>query len=122
MEPCSLRSFAQPYRMGMALLRHGVLVGAVSLTFAAAPVYAAEPSNAERLERIKRLEKKNEDLEKALKDGRVSESEPELATRLKAVEFQALSMQKQARTIESLEGITAGVSFTTVAQHADGSA
>jgi hypothetical protein len=31
-------------------------------------------------------------------------------------------MQKQARTIESLEGITAGVSFTTVAQNASGSA
>ncbi len=87
-----------------------------------APVSAHDPSNAELLERIERLEKKNEDLEKALQSGNISESEPDLATRLKAVEFETLSMQKQARTIESLEGISADVSFTTVAQHASGSA
>ncbi len=96
---------------------------AIGLALACAmPVYSAEPSNAELLERIKRLEKKNEELEKALEGERISENEPDLATRLKAVEFQALSMQKQARTIESLEGITTGVSFTTVAQHAGGGA
>jgi hypothetical protein len=123
MKPYSLRSFVLTYRMGAPLLRRGALAGAVGLALASAmPAHADEPSNAELLERIKRLEKKNEDLEKALEGGRISENEPELATRLKAVEFQTLSMQKQARTIESLEGITAGVSFTTVAQHASGSA
>ena len=87
-----------------------------------APCSADAPSNAELLERIKRLEKQNEDLEKALEGSRISENEPELATRLKAVEFETLSMQKQARMIESLEGINAGVSFTNVAQHVGGSA
>jgi hypothetical protein len=111
------------YRKGAALSRRSALAGAVVLALAGAmPAHADEPSNAELLERIKRLEQKNDDLEKALEGGRISENEPELATRLKAVEFQTLSMQKQARTIESLEGITAGVSFTTVAQHASGSA
>ncbi len=105
------------------LWHRGALAAAISLTLAgAAPVRAAEPSNTELLKRIERLEKKNEALEKALEGERVSEEEPEVATRLKAVEFQALSMQKQARTIEALEGVTAGVSFTTVAQHASGSA
>jgi hypothetical protein len=108
---------------GATLIHRGALAVAVGLALAgAAPVRAAEPSNAEMLKRIERLEKKNEALEKALEGERVSEEEPEVATRLKAVEFQALSMQKQARTIEALEGITAGVSFTTVAQHASGSA
>ena len=105
------------------LWRQGALAAAISLTFAGAtPAFAAEPSNTELLKRVERLEKKNEALEKALEGERVSEDEPDVATRLKAVEFQTLSMQKQARTIEALEGITAGVSFTTVAQHASGSA
>ena len=123
MKPCSTRSFSLTYRMGAPLLRRGVLAGAVGFALVSAmPAHADEPSNAELIKRIERLEKKNEELEKSLEDEHVSEKEPELATRLKAVEFQALSMQKQARTIESLEGISAGVSFTTVAQHASGSA
>jgi hypothetical protein len=96
--------------------------GALMLALAGAnPVFAAETSNTELLKRIERLEQKNEELEKALDTERVSEKEPELITRLKDIEFRTLSMQKQARTIEELEGITAGVSFTTVAQHASGS-
>jgi high affinity Mn2+ porin len=123
MKPYSLRSIVLTYRMGTALLRRGTLAGAVGLALAGAmPAYATEPSNAELLERIKRLEKKNEDQEKALEGSRISESEPELATRLKAVEFQALSQQKQARTIEALEGITAAVGFTMVAQGANNGA
>jgi high affinity Mn2+ porin len=103
--------------------RRATLAATVGMALAGAlPVYAGELTNAELLERIKRLEKKNEDLEKALEGARLSEEEPELATRLKAVEFQTLAMQKQARLIESLEGITAGVAFTTVAQHASGAA
>jgi high affinity Mn2+ porin len=82
------------------------------------PAGAAEPSNAELLERIERLEKKNEELDKALESERVSEKEPELVTRLKDIEFRALSMQKQARTIEALEGVTASVSFASIAQRA----
>ncbi|MCR4332777.1 MAG: carbohydrate porin [Sulfuricaulis sp.] len=123
MKPCSLRSFILTYRMGAQLLQRGALATAIGLALASAtPAFAAEPSNTDLLKRIERLEKKNQELEKSLEGERVSEKEPELATRLKAVEFQTLSMQKQARTIESLEGITAGVSFTTVAQHAGGSA
>ena len=109
--------------MDPQVFHRGVLAVAVSLAFAGAfPVFAAEPSNAELLKRIERIEKHNEELEKALDSERVSEREPELVTRLKDVEFRTLSMQKQARTIEALEGVTAGVSFTTVAQHAGGSA
>ncbi len=105
-----------------SLWHRGAFAAAVSFTLAGAgSAFAAESSSAELLKRIERLEKKNEALEKALEGERISENEPEVATRLKAVEFQTLSMQKQARAIESLEGITAGVSFTTVAQHAGGS-
>lgn len=72
--------------------------------------------------RVKQLESANAKLEEAVTSDRLSQDEPEIATRLKAVEFQAMGMQKQARMVESLEGIAAGVSFTTVAQHADGGA
>ncbi len=67
-------------------------------------------------ERIEALEKQNREMEKALATERVSENEPEVVTRLKAVEFQTLSMQKQARQIEALEGISVGAAVTGVAQ------
>ena len=69
-------------------------------------------------ERIEALERHNKELEKGLATDRFSEREPELATRLKAVEFQTLSMQKQARQISALEDITVGASLTGVVQKA----
>lgn len=73
-------------------------------------------------ERVERLEKRNHELEQALQSDRLSEKEPEIATRLKAVEFQTLSMQKQARQIEALEGITVSASLTGVLQSASSAA
>ena len=67
-------------------------------------------------QRIENLERHNKELEHALGTDRVSEREPELATRLKAIEFQTLSMQKQARQIAALEDITVGASLTGVTQ------
>jgi high affinity Mn2+ porin len=69
-------------------------------------------------DRVESLEKQNKELEKSLASERLSEKEPEIATRLKAVEFQTLSMQKQARQIEALEGISVGASLTGVGQRA----
>lgn len=66
--------------------------------------------------RIKVLEEANARMEAALESERLSEKEPELVTRLKAVEFQTLSMQKQARQIEALEGISVSGSLTGVVQ------
>jgi hypothetical protein len=70
-------------------------------------------------DRVEALEKQNKELEKSLSTERLSEKEPEIATRLKAVEFQTLSMQKQARQIEALEGISVGASITAVGQRAN---
>ena len=71
-------------------------------------------------QRVKALEENNAKLEAALEDEHLSENQPEIATRLKAVELQTLNMQKQARTVEALDGVTAGISLTTVAQRAAG--
>lgn len=78
---------------------------------------APDPALAQR---VKQLEETAARTEEALGSERLSQAEPELVTRLKAVETQALSMQKQARAIEALEGVTAGVSLTMVGQGVDG--
>jgi high affinity Mn2+ porin len=75
----------------------------------------------QRLERrVAELEKSNTRIEKSLETETLSEKEPSLTARLKAVEYQSAGMVKAARTVESLEGIKAGLSLTTVAQHPSG--
>lgn len=85
---------------------------------AAADDTAALRAELERLaERIEALERQNRELGKALATERLSENEPELATRLKAVESQTLAMQKPVGKLEeALDGIEVEGSITAVAQ------
>lgn len=93
------------------------LAAAIATPALAADDMAALKAELKRLaERIESLERHNKEMEQALATERLSEKEPEIATRLKAVEFQTLSMQKQARQIEALDGITVGASLTGVVQ------
>jgi hypothetical protein len=89
-----------------------------------APAFAADSSYRQELdtlkERVRRLEDDKASIEAALAQERISEQEPEFVTRIKAVEFQALSMQKQARTVEALEGVSASAALSLVAQSANG--
>ncbi len=73
-------------------------------------------SNAAAETRLQVIEENNKQLEKALTTERISDKEPDLATRLKAVEYQALSILKQARRVEALEGISVSTSLTGVVQ------
>ncbi|MBS0291102.1 MAG: carbohydrate porin [Proteobacteria bacterium] len=78
---------------------------------------AALLAQIERLTaRIEALEQQNKAVDKALDSERISEKEPELVTRLKAVELQSLGMLKSARTVEALDGIQVGFALSTVAQ------
>lgn len=70
--------------------------------------------------RIQALEGYNKRLENALDTEGISEHEPELAARLKAVEYNTLDIKKQAQVIDSIEGFSAGASFTSVGQRASG--
>jgi len=70
--------------------------------------------------RIQALESYNKRLEEALGDESISEREPELASRLKAVEYNTLDIKKQAQVIDSIEGFAAGASLTAVGQRASG--
>lgn len=94
----------------------------LAMMLAAGPACAAEDTKAllaelKRLaERVEALEKQNQEMSQSLASDRISEKEPEIITRLKAVEFQTLAMQKQARQIENLEGISVGGSLTSVVQ------
>ncbi|HCY17156.1 MAG: porin [Curvibacter sp. GWA2_64_110] len=71
-------------------------------------------------QRVQQLEQAQVKIDKGLESESISENEPELTSRLKAVEYQSLNTLKAARVIESLEGVTAGISLTTVAQHPNG--
>ena len=74
------------------------------------------PPAVEIEQRVKVLEQNNAKIDKGLESENISENEPDLTSRLKAVEYHSLGMLKQARMVQSLDGITAGVSLTTVAQ------
>jgi hypothetical protein len=84
----------------------------------AVPASAADQSEQIRAleQRIKALEENKANMDSALESDRISEKDPEVVMRLKDIEFRTLAMQKQARTIESLEGITVGASLVSVAQ------
>lgn len=89
---------------------------ACSQAFAADDLAALKAELARLSQRLEQLERHNQALEKSLSSERLSDHEPELSTRLKAVEFQTLGMQKQTRQIEALEGISVEGSVTAVAQ------
>lgn len=71
--------------------------------------------------RIEKLESEKAELERSLQEPYISDEEPEVAARLKAVESQANSYQQAARTVEALEGISAGIGFTMMSQGQSGS-
>lgn len=84
----------------------------------AAPTAATSmPAAPSTEQRLKTLEDAKAKADHALASERLSENEPELVTRLKAVEFQVLERQKQARQIEALEGVSVGAGLTTVVQN-----
>ncbi len=79
-----------------------------------------EARNAELEKEVKTLKADNEKIEKGLESERISQYEPELTARLKAVEKDALEMRKSSKVIEALDGLKAGASLTTVAQKPSG--
>ncbi len=98
------------------------LLGAsLSLPVIAADVPTTTDKRFEALEkRINALEAENVQLKKSLDEPYISDSEPEISARLKAVESQVNSYRKAARTVESLDGIEAGVGLTMAAQGLSG--
>lgn len=79
-----------------------------------------EARNSELEKEVKSLKGENDKIAQGLDSPRLSDSEPELTVRLKAVEKDALNMKKAAKIAEGLEGIKVGASLATVVQKASG--
>lgn len=128
--------------MRLAKLTAALVAAGLALPALAAPDAATLQKLLERMEKLearnaeleKKLEARNTDLEKQVKElkgeseaiaqgldsPRLSQYEPELTVRLKAVEKDALEMKKAAKIAEGLEGIKVGAALATVAQQAHG--
>ena len=104
-------------------------LGLFSVTASLSAV-ASETNNASSTELIKRLdqmekrinslEKENKILKTSLDQPYISDSEPEITARLKAVESLANSYRSVARTVENLQGIETSVGLTMMAQSLSG--
>lgn len=82
---------------------------------------AARPSPVVDVDRrLRSLEDANARVEKGLSSEAISENEPELTYRLKAVEKDALDTKRAAKRIDALDGLAVGASLTTVAQRPAG--
>jgi len=117
--------------MQLAKLTAALVAAGLAMPVLAAPDAATLQKLIERMEK---LEARNTELEKEVKalkgesdkvaqgleSPRLSEDEPELTVRLKAVEKDALNMKKAAKIAEGLEGIKVGASLATVVQKASG--
>lgn len=86
----------------------------------AARLERLEARNAELEKEVKELKSENQKIAEGLDSPRLSENEPELTARLKAVEKDTLGMKKAASIAEKLDGIAVGAALTTVAQSAHG--
>jgi high affinity Mn2+ porin len=78
------------------------------------------PPAADLDKRLQVLEQHQEGIARSLESDTISEKEPELTSRLKAVEMQAQGMQAAAKKVSAFDGISAGLGLTTVAQKPSG--
>lgn len=121
---------SRPTRLALFLAASGLALGAQAvhaddaagemLARLAARLEKLEARNAELEKEVRQLKQENDKVTAALDSPRLSEDEPELTVRLKAVEKDALNMKKAARIAEGLEGIKVGASLATVVQSASG--
>jgi len=118
--------------MRLAKLSAALVAAGLALPALAAPADAAlleklaarleklEARNADLEKEVRALKGENQRINEGLDSPRLSQYEPELTVRLKAVEKDALEMKKAAKIAEGLEGIKVGASLATVGQHAQG--
>lgn len=113
--------------MRRPVFRCTALAWAAVLCAGTAPLAAHAATDTEALlvqikalaERVERLEAQNTQLRSALDSDRISANEPELATRLKAVEAQQQALQAPASAlVEALDGTSVEGSLTGMVQQA----
>lgn len=118
--------------MTLTKLSAALLAAGLALPALAAPPDAAtlqklmsrldklEARNAELEKEVKSLKSENEQIAKGLDSERISQYEPELTSRLKAVEKDVGDMKKPSKIAETLDGIKVDAALTTVVQRASG--
>jgi hypothetical protein len=115
-------------QLSAALLAAGLGLGLPTLAAAdtalleklAARLEKLEARNSELEKEVKALKGESDKISQGLDSERISQYEPELTSRLKAVEKDALEMKKAAKIAEKFDGIKIGAALTTVAQRASG--
>lgn len=112
-------------RLTAALVAAGLALPAVAgpketelLEKLAARLEKLEARNAELEKEVKALKGESQAIAASLDSPRLSENEPELTVRLKAVEKDALEMKKAAKIAEGLDGIKVSAALATVGQKA----
>lgn len=109
-----------------ALLAAGLAMPAIAspesalLEKLAARLEKLEARNTELEKEVKALKGESEQIAQGLDSPRLSQYEPELTVRLKAVEKDALEMKKSAKLAEKFDGIKVSAALSTVLQHASG--
>ncbi len=101
---------------GLALPALAAGADAALLEKLAARLEKLEARNAELEKEVKSLKAENEKVAQGLDSDRISQYEPEITARLKAVEKDALDMKKATKKIDALDGVKVGANLTTVAQ------
>jgi hypothetical protein len=86
----------------------------------AARLEKLEARNSELEKEVKALKGESDKIAQGLDSERISQYEPELTSRLKAAEKDALEMKKAAKIAKKFDGIVVGAALTTVAQRAFG--
>lgn len=96
---------------------------AIALPALAGPAMAA--SNDELMaelkalaERVRQLESRNAQLEKALSSEYFRDADPEVATRIKTLESQTAELREKKHILDAIDGVKVGGSLTSVAQGA----
>ncbi|EME70180.1 hypothetical protein H261_09607 [Paramagnetospirillum caucaseum] len=79
-----------------------------------------KPVATETVQRIEKLEQHNAAVEKALEQDTISETEPQLAARMKATETDALSYRKGKKILDALGDVKVGAGMTMVGQNLAG--
>jgi uncharacterized protein YoaH (UPF0181 family) len=96
----------------------------LALALSGAPAIAGQNGSnpntdlSELVKRLEQLEESNRQLQHRLGEIELDEKEEAMASRLADLEIELLSLRKQARAIETIEGISAGAAITMVAQKA----
>lgn len=98
----------------------GTVVEAATLEKLLSRLEKLESRNAALEAEVKALKSENERVNNSLNTNRISEEEPEMTARLKAVEQETLDMKKAVKKIEGLEGLKATANLATVIQQPSG--